>query len=342
MSEENTYSNLPTSFHFDQIMEIPTASNGNQESVTCQSCNEGRTAISYCFVCQDCLCSTCDKAHRRLRATRDHESALLQNELLEDFLGRPVMCLQEFHGQEPLNHFCQQCSECICEICCDESHWQHDVVDIKQAAREGKKQLEKVLKEAEEKMIACQDEMEENEDRLESRKNEIGAARRNVKAIVQVLLKSLKDHEKAVLTKLDDICEQQQKRHSIKQRNLELFVTRLRSPVELGKVVLRRNVDVEIVNEQKAIIDRCEDLLNSKETKALELPFVNYVIDEEMCQSVQTTGPGDLIVSSTDPSQTAAHGEDLRDPAYVVGMETYFEIRTKETGGTCVIMRMTK
>ena len=88
----------------------------------------------------------------------------------------------------------------------------------------------------------------------------------------------MKDHEEAVLTKMDYIHEQQQKSHAIKQQKMELFVTRLRSPVELGKCVLRRNVDVEILKEQKAIIDRCEDLLNSKDTEVFEFPFVNYII----------------------------------------------------------------
>ena len=249
----------------------------------CLTCNEGKTAIFYCFVCQDYLCSKCDKAHRRLKATRDHGRILLQNGRwkIEDLLQKPVTCTQKCHEGVILNHYCQQCNECICEICCDEGHWQHDIVDVQQAAREGKKQLKKALKKAEEKIIASEDEMKKNEDILESGKKEIGAARKNVKANVKKLIKSLKEHEKAVLTEIDGIYERQQKSHEIKQRKLELFITRLRSPVECGEGVLTRKVDVEIVKGES-----CEDLLNSKETKTLKLPFVNYVIDEDMCQWV--------------------------------------------------------
>ena len=331
MPEINTFSDLPTSFHLDRLKEILAVSNENQAAITCQSCNERKTAISYCFDCKDYLCSKCDKAHRRLRITRDHNNILLQNEELEDLWQRPVMCAQEYHEEEALFEYCQQCDECICNICHDENHQRHVLVDIEQAASEGKKRINKALKKAEEEMITSQDEMKENEDILESRKNEICAARRNVKVIVKELIKSLKEHEKAVLTKMDDIYEQQQQGHAIKQRNLELFVSRLRSPVELGKCVLRRNVDVEIVKEQKTIVDRCEDLLNSKETEAPEFPFVNYVIDEEMCLSVQLSGPGKLIVSNTDPSQTAASGEGLTDA--IVGKKTKIVVRTRDSEG---------
>ena len=329
--EENTFSNFPTSFHLDRFKKILIVSNGNQMAITCQSCNEGKTAISYCFVCEDYLCSKCDKAHRRLRTTRDHRSILLQNGLIEDILHRPVTCAQEYHEDEGLCYYCQQCNECICHICCDESHRQHHVVDIQIAAQQGTKRINKALEKAEKKMIACQDEIEENEDILKRRNMEIGAARRNVKAIVKELIRNLKEHEKEVLTKTDDMYERQQKSHAIKQRKLELFIARLRSPVELGKCVLKRNIDVEIMKEKGAIIDRCEDLLNSKETKALELPFVSYILDEEMCQSVQMSGPGKLIVSSADPSQTLASGEGLT--ASVAGKKTKILVRTRDTGG---------
>lgn len=331
--EDNTFSDLPTSFHLERFKEILAVSNGNQEAITCTSCNEGYTAISYCFACKDYLCSRCDKAHRRLRVTRDHSNILLQNlqrQGVEDVLQRPVMCSQKYHEKKEINRYCRQCDECICHICRDESHRRHDVVDIQQAARKGKKQLDEAVKKAEEEILACEDEIKENAHVLENRMEEIGTARRNMKAIVRELVTSLKEHEKAVLTKMDDIKKQQEQLHATKQRNLELFVTRLRSPVEHGKSVLERKVDVEIVKEHGTIIDRCEDLLNSKETKGVELPFVNYITDEEMCQRVRLSGSGHVIVSTTDPSQSVVQGEGLRDP--VVGRKTKILVRTRDSG----------
>ena len=112
-----------------------------------------------------------------------------------------------------------------------------------------------------------------------------------MKSTVKELIKTLKQHEKAVLTEINDISRHQQKRHARKQRKLELFVTQLTSPVEHSKCVVKRNIDMEIVKVQKWIIGRCKDLLNSKETEAPFLPFVNYAVDGDICHSVNC-GPG--------------------------------------------------
>ena len=180
---------------------------------------------------------------------------------------------------------------------------------IKQAAREGKKRLDKILKKAEDEITANEDAIKKSEDIFNSREKELRAARKNVKATVKKLIKNLKQHEKAVLTRINEISRHQQKRHARKQRKLELFSTQLTRPVEHGNCILKRNIDMEIVKEQKSIIDRCKDLLNSNATEAPVLPIVNYAVDEDLCHSINC-GPGQLIVSNTDLSQMEAFGDD--------------------------------
>jgi len=329
--EENTFSDFPTSFHLDRFKEILTVFKGHQAAKKCMNCNEGKMVISYCFVCKDYLCSSCERAHRRLRVTRDHRNVLLEKGQLEHLLEGPVMCEKEGHEGEELLHYCDECNECICPICHDDRHSQHDVVDIKQAAREGKKRLDKILKKAEDEISASKDEIQKSEDLFKSRKEKLHAARKNVKAIVKKLIKNLKQHEKAVLTRINDISRHQQKHHARKQRKLDLFATQLTSPVEHGRCVLKRNIDMEIVKEQKSIIGRCKDLLNSKETEALVLPFVNYAVDEDLCHSVLNRSPGQLIVSNTDPSQTEASADGLTEP--VVRRETKILVLTRDSKG---------
>ena len=287
-------------------------------------------AISYCFVCKYYLCSTCDEAHRLLRVTRDHKNVLLEKGHLLDLLKGPVMCEEEGHEGEGLLCYCHECNECICHICHDDIHWRHYVVDIKQAAREGKKRLDKILKKAEDEITANEDAIKKSEDIFNSREKELRAARKNVKATVKKLIKNLKQHEKAVLTRINEISRHQQKRHARKQRKLELFSTQLTRPVEHGKCILKRNIDMEIVKEQKSIIDRCKDLLNSNATEAPVLPIVNYAVDEDLCHSINC-GPGQLIVSNTDLSQTEAFGDGLTEP--VVGRETNISVVTRDSKG---------
>ena len=325
--KENTFRDFPTSFHLDRFKEILTVFTENQAAKPCMNCNERKMAISYCFVCQDYLCYSCERAHRRLRVTRDHRNVLLEKADLLDLLKGPVICERESHEKENLLYYCDKCNKCICHICHEDSHWRHDVDDIEQAARKGKKRLDKILKKAEDEITASKDEIQKREDIFKSRKKKLRAARENVKATVEKLIKTLKQHEKAVLSKINDISTYQQKRHASNQRKLKLFVTQL-SPVDHGKSVLKRNVDMEIVKDQKAIIDRCKDLLDSKETEALEFPFVNYAVNEEICEVFQY-GPGQLIVSDTDPSRCIITAKGLTES--VVGRETKISVRTRDS-----------
>ena len=168
--EEYTFRDFPTLFHLDRFKEILTVFSENQAAMTCMNCNEGNMVVSYCFVCQDYLCSPCERAHRRLRVTRYHRNVLLENEHLLDLLRRPVMCKHESHGEEALNYYCDNCNECICRTCHDDCFWRHDVVDIEQAARQGKKRLDQILKEAEEEIAASKDEIQISEDIFMDRK----------------------------------------------------------------------------------------------------------------------------------------------------------------------------
>ena len=328
-----SFSDLPTSFHLDRFSDILARANGNQRGLKCSNCKDRKAAISYCYVCQDYLCFACDRTHRRLRATRDHRNILLEN--VQTLLQKPAMCPKEYHKKEPLNLYCQQCSECVCQVCHVQGHWRHDVVNIEQAAEQGQTQLIEAVQNAEKEITASKNQLKENTDILEDRKEQIEAARKNVKEFVNISIQSLKEHKKAVLTKLDNMYGELQNSHEIKQRELNLFVTRLRSPVEYGKCVVKRNFDAEIVKESQAVVNRCEDLLNSKANcESFQVPFVTYVVDEEMCKNVRVSGPGRVIVSNTDPSQSVARGAGLRYP--LIHKENSFKILTRDSSGnTC-------
>ena len=190
-SRKKTHSGIsPLRFTWiDLRRSFKTVFNGDQPAKTCMNCNERKKAISYCFVCKYYLCSTCDEAHRLLRVTRDHKNVLLEKGHLLDLLKGPVMCEEEGYEGEGLLYYCHECNECICHICHDDIHWRHYVVDIKQAAREGKKRLDKILKKAEDEITANEDAIKKSEDIFNSREKELRAARKNMKATVKKLIK---------------------------------------------------------------------------------------------------------------------------------------------------------
>ena len=200
------------------------------------NCNEGKMVISYCFVCKDYLCSTCERAQRRLRVTRDHRNVLLEKGHLEHLLERLVMCEQEGDEGEDLLYYCEKCNECICDICHDDRHWRHDVVDIKQAAREGKKRLDKILKKAEDEITANEDAIKKSEDIFNSRKKKLRAARKNMKGTVRYFMRHTKGPY-SVSVALDGrviVCDSDDALVKVLSPNGEALLQSLGDPYEYG------------------------------------------------------------------------------------------------------------
>ena len=328
--EGKSVSDLPLSFHLAPFKDI-LSTKENQRGVKCSNCVDRKAAISYCYVCRDHLCFRCDEAHRRLRGTRNHLNILVGNVL--SLLQRAAMCSQKNHQEEQLSLYCQQCLKCVCRVCHEESHSRHDVVYIQGAAETGKQEINDALLLAEDEITALNEKMKESSEIFKAREKDINAARRDVEAFVKLSILQLKKHKKAVLTQLDDIYAKLQQGHATKQRELELLITQLRSPVKYGKSILKRSCDVEILNEREIVITRCIDLLNSENTacESFHFPFVKYIIDEDMFKSVRDVGAERLIMSNTDSSWTTAFGVGLRDP--LVERQTSFKVVTRDSRG---------
>ena len=115
--------------------------NDGEEAQRCSSCEENNTATCYCFVCQTFLCKDCFDAHQRLKATRGHRNALIDNlqaQDVEELMHRPAMCAKKYHENEPLDYYCQDCSVCICHRCSIVSHNRNTLVDLQEGCRRTK------------------------------------------------------------------------------------------------------------------------------------------------------------------------------------------------------------
>ena len=90
--EGDSFKNLPTSYHLNRLVDVLALKDSGAQAQKCGSCDENNTASSYCFVCQNFLCTPCFEAHQRLKATRGHRNVViekLQAQDVEDLIHRP-------------------------------------------------------------------------------------------------------------------------------------------------------------------------------------------------------------------------------------------------------------
>jgi len=204
------------------------------------------------------------------------------------------------------------------------------MVDIREAAEAQKMQITEVVEQAKTKIAHFELQVARETDLFIKSREDTQAARDKVRTTIDELVRIFKEHEMAMVAKLDVVDEERQRCHTIQQERVQLLATQLKSSVEYCEAVLQRNVCFEILQTQQTLIQRCEILLN-KEVYVKKPMDANYVTNEKDIEDLRQAVPGQVVVSWTDSSQSVAEGNGLEEAE--VGREANFTITTKDSEG---------
>ena len=326
--EGDSFKNLPTSYHLNQLVDVLALKDSGAQAQKCGSCDENNTASSYCFVCQNFLCTPCFEAHQRLKATRGHRNVViekLQAPDVEDLIHRPVMCSQQYHENQPLEFYCEECKVLICHKCSVVSHNRHTMTDTQKAAEVQKMQMMDALEKVKAETVVYEKKVRKQTELMDKNKKEIMSCEKKMSDLVEELIRDLREHERMMKTKFGEIYEAQQKHHATQLENFELVLTQLKSCVERGESIVQRNISAEILQTNQAIIERCEELLKAKNPEIYKPSHVNYMVE----QKVKILDR--IVVSDTDPSLSLAEVASLKDVREKT--ETNFTIVTRNSDG---------
>ena len=326
--ETDTFENLPSSFHLNRLVDVLALEDGSVQSQRCNSCDENNTATSYCFVCQDFLCASCFEAHQRLKATRGHRNVLidkLQAQDVQELIHRPVMCSQQYHEDQPLEFYCEDCKVLICHKCTVVSHDRHSKTDTQKAAQEQKMQMADAVAKVKAEIVRYESEIKKQTDLRNKNKVEILNEEKKMTDTVEKLIRDLREHVRKMKDKFREIYEAEQKHHATRLENFELVATQLKSCFERCQSILERNFSVEILQTNHAILGRCNELLNVRKPDLYMSPHIHYLMEKKLDLMDR------VVVTKTDPSKCLAEGQDSKEVKE--RKETYFVIVTKDSQG---------
>ena len=233
------------------------------------------------------------------------------------------MCKETYHENEAIEYYCIECYVCICHKCGQTRHNHHDKMDIQHAAEEQKMHMTEIVERAKAKLNTVEKMMKMQTALLKKSEEEISTVEKEVTEYVHKMVQLLKDHEKAIKTELETIKESQQGSYQNNIENFQLFATQLRSSIEYCEEIVQRNVSHEILQAGHAVLDCCEELLNTEEIELYKPQHVMFL--ETEVESSQ------VVVSHTDPSQSVAEGKGLREAE--LGGETNFSVITRDSDG---------
>ena len=209
-----TVNNLPTSFHLNRLVDVLALKDGSAQSQKCGNCDDNNTATCYCFVCQNFLCKDCFESHQRLKATRGHRNIFidkLRTQDVEELINRPVMCSQQYHENQPLEFYCEECKVPICHKCSVVSHNRHTITDAQKAAQVQKMQMAEAVKKVKAETVKYENEIEKQIELMEKNKNEILSAEKKMTEAVEEIIRDLREHERKIKANLTEIYEAQRK-----------------------------------------------------------------------------------------------------------------------------------
>ena len=337
--KSDTFSDLPTSFHLNRLVDILALKDDSVQIQTCNSCDDNSAVTSYCFVCQSFLCATCLEAHQRLKATRGHRNVLiekLQAQDVEELIHRPVMCTQKYHENESLEYFCKDCNTCVCMKCGFVSHSRHTLLDIQQAAEERKVQITKAVDEAKAEIVVVERKMKRQMEFMKKSTDEMFASQNKVTAIVDELVQILREHEAAVKARLIQINEAQQRDHETRTEEFRLTVSRLNGFVERGNAILHRNIPSEIIRTELTVTSRLGELSKAARVMILQPLHFSYVANEKLEKYrtiLKNSGPGKVIASFTDSAQSLAGCEPKVLDTIKPCSGVVFKLTTRDSDG---------
>ena len=270
----------------------------------------------------------CVKAHQRLKSKRGHRSVMiekLQARDVEELIHRPDMCSQQYHENQPLEFYCDECKVLICYKCSVVSHSQHTMTDIQKASQLQTTQMEEALKKVKAETVIYENETKKQNVLMEKAKNDVLSAKKKMTDVVQECICNLRQHQREMKAKFTEICQAQQKHNITRLENIEVALAQMKICVKQGKKILERNVSAEILQTNQIIVERCEELLSSKTPEIHEPPLVRYILENKVNILDR------IVVSNTDPSLSLAK---LESNIKVLGnTEANFIIVTRDSRG---------
>ena len=242
------------------------------------------------------------------------------------------MC--KYHENEAVEYYCLQCEVCICRICLQIRHKHHTKVEIQQAAEERKVVMAKILNEAKAEIVAFEDKVNKQIELRNESKARMAATESRVTETVEEIIQALRDEEKTVKEKLIAIDEEQEKDHTAQLEKFQMFATELKTSVEQGEEIFKRDIATEILQEENVVFAACKELVSQSQKIQVHIPedgnhFVNEGHVTTRLRELVQQRLDQVVVS--DNSQSVAEGKGLKEAEQCV--ETNFTVTTRDSEG---------
>ena len=160
-----------------------------QSVVPCDVC-ETESGEHYCTVCRQTLCDGCEKVHKKVAATKDHE--IVPRVQMASAVASTT-CIR--HSDQTVVFQCGRCQDLVCAKCVTGDHQGHPMIELSKTYDDEKEKVEKDIREIEQKTIPS----------LSKSIKEIQPKRNEYKKTIASIRKEMEDEMKELKARLEKI-----------------------------------------------------------------------------------------------------------------------------------------
>ena len=277
--EGNRFDDLPTSFLHNSLLSLlAVRQSGDGSQISCGICKKKSAEISYCFDCEKLMCPDCVNAHELFQAAafEGHKVTPVKQFQAQDYealLKRQSFCSQQYHEREVTRFFCA----CVCQICINTDHKNHNVDPLEKAADAEKANIMAGIELMTEKRKVCNDLIREIEETAYKLKATISAAKREVSEAADQMIAKIRERERESIDTLENARVSRWDELDCVNKQIQSMTKQIDQVVEFAYNLIQRSSSSHIMQSNKNLEQRFEDL-NKKAVPALPVgSFVKFV-----------------------------------------------------------------
>ena len=238
--------------------------------------------MAYCHTCSDCLCEECLKAHKRVKALRDHKTVnITPGNALDIGPQSKKSYLCSIHPKKPLELYCKSCKSLACLLCFVGLHNGHDIGSINGKARQKVEQsINNLVKETDLKLTEFKDNLK-YVSALENEKTEVSTPLKvEVDKKVNFLIQQLEARRKELHKEIDDACTKVLKELWAQKEYHETAITSMEGALSFARRALACKEDTELLALCAQVTSRLKELsqlkFDSRSVEKIEMTTLEF------------------------------------------------------------------
>ena len=264
--EGNCFDNLPTGFLQNSLLSLlAVRQSGDGSQISCGICKKKSAEISYCFACEKLLCRDCVNAHELFQesAFQGHKVTAVKQFQAVDYealLKRQSFCPQPYHEREVTRFFCLECQICVCQVCINTDHKNHNVDPLEKAADAEKANIMAAVESIERKKKVCSNAIKTFQKVVVELEKNVTAAKREVSQTAKQMIAKIREHEREATKVLENTRVSRIEKINSLNEQVKSLMKQLDQAVQFAKDLVERSSSSDVMKSKKSLEQRFGDL----------------------------------------------------------------------------------